>query len=33
MTPITMVKVEECIVSEVKTKEKDGYNASTTSKY
>ncbi len=27
MTPITLIKIEECIVSEIKTKEKHGYNA------
>ena len=27
VTPITLVKIEECIVSQVKTKEKDGYDA------
>ena len=27
MTPVTLVKVEECIVSETKTKDKHGYNA------
>ena len=27
VTPITLVKVEECIVSAVKTKDKDGYFA------
>ena len=27
VSPITIVKVEECIVSQVKTKDKDGYNA------
>ena len=27
MTPITLIKIEECIVSEIKTKEKHGYDA------
>ena len=27
VTPITLVKVEECIVSAIKTKDKDGYYA------
>ena len=27
MTPITLIKIEECIVSEIKTKEKHGYEA------
>ena len=27
VTPITLVKIEECIVSAIKTKDKDGYFA------
>ena len=27
MIPVTLIKVEECIVSNIKTKEKNGYNA------
>ena len=27
MTPITLIKIEECIVAETKTKDKHGYNA------
>ena len=27
MTPITLIKIEECVVSEIKTKDKHGYNA------
>ena len=27
VTPITLVKIEECIVSKIKTKDQDGYNA------
>ena len=27
MTPITLIKIEECIVTGIKTKEKNGYNA------
>ena len=27
VTPVTIVKVEDCVVSRIKTKEKDGYNA------
>ena len=27
ITPVTVVKVEDCIVSTIKTKDKDGYNA------
>ena len=27
MTPVTVVKVDDCIVSKIKTKDKDGYNA------
>ena len=27
MIPVTIVKVEDCIVSDIKTKEKNGYNA------
>ena len=27
VTPITIIKVDDCVVSQIKTKEKDGYNA------
>ena len=27
MIPVTLIKIDECIVSSVKTKEKNGYNA------
>ncbi len=27
VTPITIIKVDDCVVSQVKTKDKDGYNA------
>ena len=27
MIPVTLVKIDECIVSSIKTKEKNGYNA------
>ena len=27
VTPITIIKVDECVVSQIKTKDKDGYNA------
>ena len=27
VTPITIIKVDDCIVSQIKTKDKDGYNA------
>ena len=27
ITPVTVVKVEDCTVSKIKTKDKDGYNA------
>ena len=27
VTPITIIKIDDCIVSQVKTKDKDGYNA------
>ena len=27
MTPITIIKIDDCIVSQIKTKDKDGYNA------
>ena len=27
MIPVTLVKIEDCIVSDIKTKEKNGYNA------
>ena len=27
VTPITIIKVDDCVVSQIKTKDKDGYNA------